>query len=65
MKIQFENNLNHQNKAINSIVDIFEGQEICQSNFSISRVKGDALGVIGNAIGDVKALELPYSDAQE
>ena len=30
MKIQFKNNLEYQTKAINSIVDIFEGQEICQ-----------------------------------
>jgi len=35
MKIQFESNLNYQNSAIDSIVNIFEGQEICQSNFSI------------------------------
>ena len=35
MKIQFENNLEYQDRAISSIVDIFEGQEICQSNFSI------------------------------
>ncbi len=37
MKIQFENNLEYQDRAISSIVDIFEGQEICQSNFSIVR----------------------------
>lgn len=35
MKIQFESNLEYQDLAINSIVDIFEGQEVCQSNFSI------------------------------
>ena len=42
MKIQFESNLNYQDKAISSIVDIFEGQEVCQSNFSIVRqqIKG-------------------------
>jgi len=42
MKIQFESNLNYQDQAISSIVDIFEGQEICQSNFSIVRqdIKG-------------------------
>ncbi|RLA84517.1 MAG: type III restriction endonuclease subunit R, partial [Epsilonproteobacteria bacterium] len=37
MKIKFESDLNYQNNAINSIVNIFEGQEICQSNFSIQR----------------------------
>ena len=42
MKIQFENNLEYQNRAISSIVDIFEGQEVCQSNFSIVKqhIKG-------------------------
>ena len=42
MKIQFENNLEYQDRAISSIVDIFEGQEICQSNFSIikQQIKG-------------------------
>jgi len=58
MKIQFENNLEYQDRAISSIVDIFEGQEICQSNFSIVReqIKGqksiadyDDLG-IGNRL---------------
>jgi type III restriction enzyme len=38
MKIQFESNLSYQNKAISSIVDIFEGQEICQSNFSVAKI---------------------------
>lgn len=35
MKIQFDSNLDYQDRAINSIVEIFEGQEICQSNFSV------------------------------
>jgi len=58
MKIQFESNLNYQNKAISSIVDIFEGQEICQSNFSVSRVKGDTLGITENELGIGNRLEL-------
>ena len=36
MKIQFDSQLEYQNDAINSVVDIFEGQEICQSNFTVS-----------------------------
>jgi type III restriction enzyme len=35
MKIQFDSNLDYQDRAINSIVEIFEGQEVCQSNFSV------------------------------
>ncbi|MDP2750051.1 MAG: DEAD/DEAH box helicase family protein [Nanoarchaeota archaeon] len=58
MKIQFESNLNYQNNAINSIVDIFEGQEICQSNFSVSRVRGDTLGITENELGIGNRLEL-------
>lgn len=37
MKIQFDSNLDYQDRAIHSIVEIFEGQEICQSNFSVVR----------------------------
>jgi type III restriction enzyme len=58
MKIQFESDLSYQNKAISSIVDIFEGQEICQSNFSVSRVKGDTLGITENELGIGNRLEL-------
>ena len=58
MKIQFESDLNYQNKAISSIVYIFEGQEICQSNFSVSRVKGDTLGITENELGIGNRLEL-------
>lgn len=58
MKIQFESNLDYQNRAINSIVNIFEGQEICQSNFSVSKVTGDTLGITENELGIGNRLEL-------
>ena len=35
MKIQFEPNLEYQQEAVSAITDIFDGQEICQSNFSV------------------------------
>ncbi len=35
MKIQFESALNHQQEGINAIVDIFQGQEQCESNFTV------------------------------
>ncbi|MCY2687573.1 type III restriction-modification system endonuclease [Salinimicrobium sp. TH3] len=35
MKIKFDSSLDYQQDAINSIVDIFQGQEICDSNFSV------------------------------
>lgn len=36
MKIQFNPNLDYQAEAITSIVDIFEGQEICRTNFTVA-----------------------------
>jgi len=35
MKIQFDSSLSYQQDAIDSIVDIFKGQEICDSNFTV------------------------------
>ena len=36
MKLQFEKDLDYQTDAIKSICEIFEGQEIFQSNFSVN-----------------------------
>jgi len=36
MKLKFDPNLDFQLEAIDSIVDIFEGQEICRTNFTVS-----------------------------
>ena len=58
MKIQFESDLKYQDKAINSIVNIFNGQEICQSNFTVSKVSGDTLGITQNEHGIGNRLEL-------
>lgn len=35
MKIQFDSTLNYQQEAIEAIVDIFSGQEKCDSNFTV------------------------------
>lgn len=35
MKIQFDGALSYQQEAIDSIVDIFKGQEKCESNFTV------------------------------
>lgn len=42
MTIKFESNLEYQDEAVKSICDIFEGEEIFQSNFSIAPLKDDA-----------------------
>jgi len=58
MKIQFESDLNYQNCAISSIVDIFEGQERLTSNFSVPKFGADALGITDNELGIGNSLEL-------
>lgn len=35
MKIKFESGLQHQQDALAAIVDIFKGQEVCTSNFTV------------------------------
>jgi len=35
MKIKFDSNLDYQKDAINAISDIFQGQEICEANFTV------------------------------
>lgn len=35
MKIQFDSSLDYQKEAINSIVDVFQGQEVCEANFTV------------------------------
>ncbi|NLY03674.1 MAG: DEAD/DEAH box helicase family protein, partial [Campylobacter sp.] len=57
MKIQFENDLKYQNDAVNSIVSIFEGQEICQSNFTVTTIN-DNLLTYQNDLGIGNRLEL-------
>ena len=41
MKIQFDPDLDFQHDAIRSITGIFEGQEICQTNFTVAPLKYD------------------------
>ncbi len=43
MKIQFDPNLDFQKQAIESVAGVFEGQEICQTNFTVA-----PLQTIGN-----------------
>lgn len=61
MKIKFESHLEYQNDAVNSICDIFEGEEIFQSNFAMPTVKGQQTELGKNdtegAGNEIKALE--------
>ncbi|MBD3808449.1 MAG: DEAD/DEAH box helicase, partial [Epsilonproteobacteria bacterium] len=60
MKIQFDSNLAYQERAINSIVKIFEGQEVCHSNFSVvsHATKGQKTLYDYNDLGIGNRLEL-------
>jgi len=46
MKIQFDPNLEYQQEAIRAVTDLFDGQEICSSNFSVPSF--DAQGLMRN-----------------
>ena len=39
MKLQFDPNLDYQQEAIASIVGVFEGQEVCQTNFTVAPLR--------------------------
>ena len=39
MKIQFDPNLDFQKQAIASVAGVFEGQEICQTNFTVAPIR--------------------------
>ena len=46
MTIQFDPNLEYQQEAVKSVTDLFEGQEVCISNFSVPTL--DPKGLYGN-----------------
>ena len=37
MKLHFEANLDYQHAAIESVCDLFRGQEICRTEFTVTR----------------------------
>ena len=53
MKLHFEPNLDYQLQAIESICDLFRGQEICRTEFTVTR---DARRSSVNAWGSPKAI---------
>lgn len=52
MKLQFNPNLEYQKDAIDSIIQIFKGQELCQSNFSVPSSKGQ-ISLLGQEHNDI------------
>ena len=55
MKIKFQNNLDYQLEAVKAVTDIFEGQEICRTNFTVVAPKNTTYL---NEIGVANRLEL-------
>lgn len=54
MKLHFEPNLDYQLQAIEAVCDLFHGQEICRTEFTVTRQALDgqlALGFDQNALG--------------
>ena len=46
MKFQFDPNLDFQREAINAAVDLFDGQEICRTNFTVAPLKAWETGTL-------------------
>ena len=66
MKLHFESNLEYQQAAIQAICDLFRGQEICRSVFSVSSLSNASgkgqLGIPGVNDGSPKQLSLPGTE---
>jgi type III restriction enzyme len=63
MKLKFDANLDFQQEAIASIVDIFEGQETCQTTFTVAKLRGqqyemNSQGQVTSDLGVGNRLEL-------
>ena len=48
MKIKFEENLEYQLEAVNSITDIFSGQEIAKTVFTVEKTNNPQLSITVN-----------------
>jgi len=65
MKLQFDPNLDFQHEAINAVVDLFDGQEICRTNFTVAPLKYDpqlAMPGMENDLGIGNRLRLRDED---
>ena len=55
MKFQFDAELGYQREAIDAVTDLFEGQEVCRTNFTVAPLKDDPqMGLnLGQSSGDL------------
>ena len=67
MKLHFESNLDYQQAAIGSVVDLFRGQEVCRTEFTVTVPTGilfESQGVEENALGIGNRLHLLLDQIQ-
>ncbi|MBE3129853.1 MAG: hypothetical protein IMZ54_03930, partial [Acidobacteria bacterium] len=53
MKLHFEPNLDYQLQAIEAVCDLFRGQEVCRTDFTVTRQAADMpfLPELGSDLG--------------
>ncbi|MDN5360929.1 MAG: type restriction enzyme [Thermotogaceae bacterium] len=61
MKIKFNPDLDFQREAIDSVVDLFEGNPLCQSNFTVSALYGQR-GTFDSALGIGNRLDARFDE---
>lgn len=64
MKIKFSDSLEYQREAIDSIVNVFDGQNIAQDNFTVS-VQGAQVGLFENELGIGNRIDITREDLEE
>lgn len=64
MKIQFSDSLEYQKEAIDSIVNVFEGQDVAQDNFTVS-IHERNVGFFENELGIGNRLDITTEEIQE
>ncbi|MBI5837658.1 MAG: DEAD/DEAH box helicase family protein [Candidatus Eisenbacteria bacterium] len=53
MKLHFEPNLDYQHQAIEAVCELFRGQEVCRTEFTVTRDPADAQTRLGFAQNDL------------
>ena len=63
MKLHFEDNLDYQLAAIESVANLFQGQEICRTEFTVSKTYTH--GMVESDLGIGNRLQLLDDELQE
>ncbi len=67
MKLHFEDNLDFQQKAVESVAELFNGQDICRTEFTVSKLVGQQAlpGQEASTLGIGNRLQLLDDEIQE